>query len=156
PWSRRRMTRCAAFAAQPAPWISCKKPRPNGRVYRLACSSLLGRLQRFGPSMGTVERSSQHPASALGGEPTDNALLEHFITGRSEAAFAALVQRYGAVVYGVCTRVLRHAQDAEDAAQATFLVLARKAGSIRSGTSLGGWLYRVAFRIAIHAKRRKV
>src|SRR5262249_33360775 len=125
----------------------------NGRVCRLACSSLLGRLQRFGPSMGTVERSSQHPASAIGGEPTDNTLLEQFITGRSEAAFAVLVQRYGAVVYGVCTRVLRHAQDTEDAVQATLLVLARKAASIRTGTSLGGWLYRVAFRIALNVKR---
>jgi RNA polymerase sigma factor (sigma-70 family) len=106
--------------------------------------------------MGTTESSSRQPPGTSAGEPTDNALLEQFITGRNEAAFAALVQRYGALVYGVCARVLRHVEDAEDAAQATFLVLARKASSIRTGTSLAGWLYRVAFRIALHAKQRRV
>jgi RNA polymerase sigma factor (sigma-70 family) len=58
------------------------------------------------------------------------------------------------MVFGVCRRVLRHTQDAEDACQATFLVLARKAGGIGRGESLSGWLYTVAYRIALRFKRR--
>jgi RNA polymerase sigma factor (sigma-70 family) len=92
--------------------------------------------------------------------PTDAELLESFLTQRDEAAFEALLYRHGAMVLGVCRRVLRHAQDAEDAFQATFLVLARKAGSLRSRELLGNWLYGVALRTAMkaramNAKRRK-
>jgi RNA polymerase sigma factor (sigma-70 family) len=105
--------------------------------------------------METTERSAQHPPTAITGGETDRALLEEFVARHNEAAFALLVQRHGPPVYGVCQRVLRHLQDAEDAFQATFLVLARQARSIRTGASLSGWLYRVAFRIALKAKKNR-
>ena len=81
-------------------------------------------------------------------DQTDRQLLTQFATTRNEAAFATLVGRHGPVVLGVCRRILRNAHDAEDAFQATFLVLARKAGSVRWQRSVGSWLYEVATRIA--------
>jgi RNA polymerase sigma-70 factor (ECF subfamily) len=82
----------------------------------------------------------------------DALLLERFASDRDEAAFALLVQRHGPLVLSVCRRVLGKVQDAEDAFQATFLVLARKAGSIRDPGLLGNWLYGVASRIARKAR----
>jgi RNA polymerase sigma factor (sigma-70 family) len=82
---------------------------------------------------------------------TDGQLLERFASGRAEAAepaFAALVTRHGPMVLGVCRGVLRDAHDAEDAFQATFLTLARKAGSLRRPDPLGPWLHAVAYRVA--------
>lgn len=82
----------------------------------------------------------------------DRELLQRFVDCREETAFAALVDRYRGLVMGVCRRVLHDLHGAEDAFQATFVVLARKAGSIRGERSLGGWLHRVAFHIALRAK----
>jgi RNA polymerase sigma factor (sigma-70 family) len=82
----------------------------------------------------------------------DAQLLERFVRGRDEAAFEVLVWRHGAMVLGVCRRVLRNAADVEDVFQATFLTLVRKAGSIRRSESLAGWLYRVAYRIAVRLR----
>jgi RNA polymerase sigma factor (sigma-70 family) len=95
-------------------------------------------------------------AVGTGDEPSDEVLLERFTAQREQAAFAALLQRHGPMVLGVCRRVLQHEQDAEDAFQAVFCVLARKAGSIRRGTAVGGWLYAVASRIARKAKTLQV
>src|SRR5262245_55641658 len=85
---------------------------------------------------------------------TDQQLLASYVTSRDEAAFATLVERHGGMVLGVCRRFLRSAQDAEDACQATFLVLARKAASIRKQQSLASWLYGTAKRIAQKARSR--
>src|SRR5205085_3844606 len=71
----------------------------------------------------------------------DRQLLESFVGRHDEAAFEALVRRHGPMVLGVCRRVLRNAHDAEDAFQATFLVLVRKAASVRPRELVGHWLY---------------
>src|SRR5262245_32992713 len=78
----------------------------------------------------------------------DPELLERFATQRDEAAFAALVRRHGPMVLHLCQRVLQHQEDAEDAFEATFLVLCQKAASLCPQESLAGWLHRVAYRIA--------
>jgi RNA polymerase sigma factor (sigma-70 family) len=84
---------------------------------------------------------------------TDGQLLERYLARRDESAFAALVTRHGPMVLGVCHSVLRGAPEVEDAFQATFLVLIRKAGTIRGRDAVGGWLHRVAHRIAVEAGR---
>jgi RNA polymerase sigma factor (sigma-70 family) len=83
---------------------------------------------------------------------TDRQLLARFVAARDEAAFAALVARHGGMVLGVCRRLLRCEQDAEDAFQATFLVLARKAGAIGWADSAGPWLHEVATRTALESR----
>jgi RNA polymerase sigma factor (sigma-70 family) len=83
---------------------------------------------------------------------TDGELLERFLARRDEAAFTALVRRHGPAVLGVCRRILHHSQDAEDAFQATFLVLVRSAASIRKRRSVGSWLYGVARRVAVRVR----
>jgi len=84
---------------------------------------------------------------------SDAELLACFKAGGSTDAFTALMQRHGRMVWGICRHVLRHEQDAEDAFQATFLVLARKAGSIRKGTAVSSWLHSTAYHIATRARR---
>jgi RNA polymerase sigma factor (sigma-70 family) len=83
----------------------------------------------------------------------DATLLERFLGRRDEAAFAELVQRHGAMVYGVCRRLLRSQHDAEDAFQATFLVLVRRGAAVLRVRSVGCWLYGVARRTALEARR---
>jgi RNA polymerase sigma factor (sigma-70 family) len=88
-----------------------------------------------------------------GADLTDGALLEAFVARRDETHFEALVQRHGPMVLGVCRRVLMNVADAEDAFQATFLVLARRAASIVPRESVGSWLYGVAYRTSLAARR---
>jgi RNA polymerase sigma factor (sigma-70 family) len=91
--------------------------------------------------------------AAPGGESSDEDLLRAFAAAGDERAFAAIVSRYGSLVLGVCRRALRHEQDAEDAFQATFLVLARNASSIRKGQSLPCWLHGVCHRVTLKTRR---
>jgi RNA polymerase sigma factor (sigma-70 family) len=85
---------------------------------------------------------------------TDCELLEQFVQRKDEAAFAALVRRHGPMVFSVCRRVLHQSEDTEDAFQATFLVLARKAAHLKRPELLANWLYGVAYRTAQHARDR--
>jgi RNA polymerase sigma factor (sigma-70 family) len=87
------------------------------------------------------------------GDLTDGQLLERFLTERQESAFSVLVRRHGAMVFSVCQRLLGDVHTAEDCVQATFKVLAQRCASIRKRPSLGSWLYSVARRIAVRAKR---
>jgi RNA polymerase sigma factor (sigma-70 family) len=90
-------------------------------------------------------------AADLGRELSDTELLQRFAADREERAFAALFRRHGPLVWSICYSVLHHRQDTEDAFQATFLLLARRAGSIRKTEAVASWLYRVAHRVATKA-----
>src|SRR4051794_22716249 len=90
--------------------------------------------------------------SALSGRdaaaPLDGDLLERYVSRHDAAAFEALVCRHGPMVLGTCRRILGNAADADDAFQATFLVLVRKAGEVRPRGQVGHWLYGVARNVA--------
>jgi RNA polymerase sigma factor (sigma-70 family) len=106
---------------------------------------------------GQLDAVARH-VRRLGGTPAadaldDAALLERFVAGRDEEAFAALVRRHGGLVWSVCRHALSRREDAEDAFQATFLVLTRKAASIRRGTAVASWLYGVAYRTAMRVRK---
>jgi len=86
---------------------------------------------------------------------SDGELLDRFVARREEAIFEAITHRHGPMVWGVCRRVLRDHHDAEDAFQATFLVLSRKASSVMPREKLGNWLYGVAYQTAMKARSRR-
>src|SRR5262245_8196921 len=106
-----------------------------------------------------AKRVIWHDVAARPSELSDETLLEQFLTGEvleSQEAFQALVVRHGPMVLGICRHVLNQDHDAEDAFQATFLVLARKGASIRDRRVLSGWLHEVAYRIAIKSRASAV
>jgi RNA polymerase sigma factor (sigma-70 family) len=106
------------------------------------------------PALGTLVQHIHGLASGCGDVPrSDRQLLDDFTARRDEAAFATLVACHGPMVLRVCRRVLNHEQDAEDAFQATFLVLARNTASIRKRDGVGAWLHGVAYRTAMKARR---
>lgn len=100
-----------------------------------------------------IRRLRRARSLAEGGHLTDAQLLERFAKQRDEAAFEVLVWRHGTLVLNLARRLLHHDADAEDVFQATFLTLARKAGAIRRGRSIGSWLYKVAYRLALRARQ---
>jgi RNA polymerase sigma factor (sigma-70 family) len=105
---------------------------------------------------GQVSDLIQHLRRAValdGAGMTDGQLLDCFVRHGDEAALAAIVRRHGPMVWGVCRRILRSHHDAEDAFQATFLVLVRRAASIQPSNRVGNWLYGVAHKSAQHARR---
>jgi RNA polymerase sigma factor (sigma-70 family) len=104
------------------------------------------------PLSGVLRRLRSDLAAQETRGLTDAELLGRFASESDGAAFSALMERHSSMVLGVCRRVLGHAQDAEDACQATFLVLARKARSIRKTASLGSWLHGVAYRVSLRLK----
>ena len=85
-------------------------------------------------------------------EVSDAQLLGRFVSQRDQSAFELLVWRHGPMIHGLCRRLLRDGHDADDAFQATLLVLAKKADSIGKHESIGSWLYKVAYRIALRAR----
>src|SRR6266550_8352076 len=87
---------------------------------------------------------------------SDEQLLSEFLGRRSDDAFAALIGRHGPMVLNVCRRILHDAHAAEDVFQATFLVLADRAGAIRRPASLAGFLHGVAYRLAVRARRQSM
>src|SRR5262245_5592149 len=101
-----------------------------------------------------VRRLGQSAGAHKFREYTDGKLLELFLLDHDGLALELLIRRRAPMVFGVCRRLLRHEQDIEDAFQATFLALVREARTIRSRDSVGPWLYRVAYRIALRARAR--
>jgi RNA polymerase sigma factor (sigma-70 family) len=99
-----------------------------------------------------IEEFRQATLARDGAGKTDGQLLEAFVSRQDEAAFTALVHLHGPMVLGVCRRLLGNVHDSEEAFQATFLVLARKAASIRPREMVGNWLYGVASRTALGAR----
>src|SRR5882757_3143914 len=103
----------------------------------------LGSIVRFVHTIKSQEESAQL---------ADDRLLARFVSERDESAFTALVKRHNAMVMGVCRRILTDHHQAEDAMQATFLVLARKAASIKQRQAVASWLFGVATRTALKAR----
>src|SRR5438477_6086629 len=125
-------------------YISAKKSVPSPAPAGPYCSDApprLGRTMAASPLDPIVRRLRRMAGAHRLGELSDAELLGRFVADRDEAAVTALVRRHGPMVLGVCRRLLRHPQDAEDVCQATLLVLLQKATSIRRPTSLASWLH---------------
>jgi RNA polymerase sigma factor (sigma-70 family) len=104
----------------------------------------------------TSDPHSARSGDAAGRDDQDSDLLRRFTSGGEQEAFASLVRHHGPAVLGVCRRILGASGEADDAYQATFLVLARRAASVRRGGSVGGWLRGVATRISLRLRARRL
>src|ERR1700687_306242 len=142
-------------------WIQPEHEKTDARGRLRALLRECGRVllgERILMPIVPASRILRHLRSAAlrqaGGGLEDAQLLERFLAERDEAAFEALVRRHGPMVFGVCRRVLGGRHDAEDAFQATFLVLACKAAAVRDRGAVGSWLYGVAYRTAGKARAR--
>src|SRR6266496_3924357 len=113
--------------------------------------TLWGHFMATGTTQRVV-RQLRRLALAEADALTDGQLLEGFVAQHDEAAFAALVRRHGPMVWGVCRRIVGHAVDAEDAFQAAFLILVRKASRVKPREAVGNWLYGVACHTALKAR----
>src|SRR6516165_7157256 len=107
-------------------------------------------------SPGTLLRHLRHVVTPPSDPRDDHELLADFAARRDQAAFAVLIRRHGALVLNVCRRVLHHEQDAEDAFQATFLVLAAKARAVPAYAAVAGYLHGIAYRLALKVRREAV
>src|SRR5438045_4525997 len=108
-----------------------------------------------GGSLRKVLTRLQEAVRPVGAAPASDAhLLERWAVQRDEAAFELILRRHGPMVFDVCRRLLGRRQDAEDAFQATFLILVAKAGSIGKRGSLASWLYKIAVRVAWRSRGR--
>src|SRR5438132_13909810 len=106
----------------------------------------------YGPLSDVLRHIRRIALTAEAADMEDGRLLERFIVNRDEAAFEALLRRHGPMVLGVCRRLLRDPRDIEDAFQATFLVLLRKASGLGQRELVANWLYGVAYRTALKAR----
>ena len=130
--------------------ITCRCPSRRTLSYRTGRKVFSDQTEimanRLNNVLGQIRKLSAVACAA------DAELLARFVEAREEIVFGTLMKRHGPMVLSVCQRVLAHAQDAEDACQATFLVLAQKAASIRKSASLSSWLHGVAFRVATNLR----
>src|SRR5437867_4340097 len=106
----------------------------------------------YGPLTDVLRHIRRIALTAETADMEDGRLLERFIVNRDQTAFEALLRRHGSMVLGVCRRQLRDPRDIEDAFQATFLVLLRRARSLSKRELVGNWLYGVAYRTALKAR----
>src|SRR5688500_2021630 len=137
----RRDSRQSNWSARPSrgnTWVRPRGPRSAPMPIRPPTARLIPQLRR----------------SALAADPshTDGQLLAEFVRCSDPVAFAALVRRHGPMVLGVCRRVVGDSHLADDAFQAVFLVLARRAAAVRPRERVGNWLYGVAYRTAVRAR----
>jgi RNA polymerase sigma factor (sigma-70 family) len=131
---------------------SMKKPRPGNSRLRSADEDPRGTAVTHDPTGNLIDHLRSMMRAGGEADRTDAQLLEDYISRHDEAAVTALVRRHGPMVWGVCRRVLDNDHDAEDAFQAAFLVLVRKAASILPRAMVGNWLYGVAHQTALKAR----